>query len=425
MGKKFLLFILLLLNFEAYASDRVPVLTVDAAISPATARYIDKAIGKAEEESAPAIVIKLNTPGGLLEATRDIVSRILDSKVPVLVYVAPSGSRAGSAGVFITLSGHVAAMAPGTNIGAAHPVGMQGEADSSVMFEKVTNDAAAFIRTIADRRKRNVSWAERTVRESISSTEKEALDSGAIDFVCVSVEELIAKADGKVVEVANRYVTLQLKGKATEDMEMSWIEELLLIISDPNIAYILLMLGIYGILFELFSPGAVLPGVLGSISMILGLYSMNTLPINYAGAALIILAVILFLLEIKVTSYGILTIGGVIALFLGSMMLIDSPLEFMQISLSAIITNAVLNILFFAFVIALVVKARKRRKVSGADELIGKAATVLVAIAKNGQGKVKVFGEIWNAVSDTPFQEGDRVKIESIKGLTLKVVKYP
>ncbi len=370
------------------------------------------------------MVIKLNTPGGLLESTRDIVSSIMESKVPVIVYVSPSGARAGSAGVFITLSAHVAAMAPGTNIGAAHPVGMQGEADSSVMFEKVTNDAAAFVRTIAEKRKRNINWAEQTVRNSIASTEKEALDSGAIDFICNNIDELIAGADGRTVETSTGFVTLKLKGLETEDIEMSWIEELLLLISDPSIAYILMMIGFYGIMFELYSPGAILPGVAGAICLILGLYSMNTLPINYAGAALIVVAVILFLLEIKVTSYGILSIGGVIALFLGSMMLIDSPLEFMQVSLSAIITVVAVSLLFFTFIITMAVKAQSRKKHTGIDSLIGETGIVAIAIEAGKPGKIRISGELWNARASDTLLPGDRVTIEKMEGLTLLVKKF-
>lgn len=418
-----ILLFLLIAGSPVFCGQKILAINIDGGISPATARYIGKAIEKAQEDNAAALIIKLNTPGGLLESTRDIVGSIMESRVPVIVYVYPSGARAGSAGVFITLSAHVAAMAPGTNIGAAHPVGMQGEADSSVMFEKVTNDAAAFIRTIAEKRKRNMNWAEQTVRNSIASTEKEALDSGAIDYICANTNELIEKADGKTVETKSGFVTLKLKGLETEDIELSWIEELLLLISDPSLAYILMMIGFYGIMFELYSPGAVLPGVAGAICLILGLYSMNTLPINYAGAALIVVAVILFLLEIKVTSYGILSIGGVIALFLGSMMLIDSPFEFMQVSLSAIITIVVVSLLFFAFIITMAAKAQGRKKQTGIDSLLGETGVVSVVIEPGKQGKIRIMGELWNAVADVQLLPGEKVKIEKIDGLTLKVNK--
>jgi membrane-bound serine protease (ClpP class) len=421
--KKTVLLLLFLFTSVLFASGKIYTITIDGGISPATARYIEKAIAKATEENATALIIKLNTPGGLLESTRDIVGYIMESNVPVIVYVSPSGARAGSAGVFITLSAHIAAMAPGTNIGAAHPVGIQGEADSSVMFEKVTNDAAAFIRTIAEKRNRNISWAERTVRNSIASTEKEALDSGAVDFICNSVDELLQKAEGKTIVTKKGIVTMHFLGKETEDLEMSWIEELLLLISDPSIAYILLMIGFYGIMFELYSPGAILPGVAGAICLILGLYSMNTLPINYAGAGLIIVAIILFLLEIKVTSYGILSIGGVIALFLGSMMLIDSPFEFMKISLSVIITMVVVTLLFFTFIISMAVKAQQGKKHTGIDSLIGETGIVIIDIDIDSPGKIKIMGELWNAVSDTAIEKDSIVKIEEISGLTLKVKK--
>src|SRR5687768_17020473 len=306
---------------------------VDGTINPASAAFIKNAITRASQEHAECLIIHLNTPGGLLKSTRIIVSDILASPVPVVVYVSPDGAHAGSAGVFITLAAHIAAMAPGTNIGAAHPVTLQNQMDST-MNEKATNDAAAFIRTIAEKRHRNVEWAENAVRKSFSYSETEALEDSAIDIIAKSETELLAKIDGKMVELGSGTKTLHTASAIVKEQKMSVWEKILDIISDPNIAYILFLLGSYGLMFELYNPGAILPGIVGVISLILALYSMHTLPINYAGLALIIFAVILFLLEIKVVSHGLLAIGGVISLFLGSMMLIksNSSLEMVKIS---------------------------------------------------------------------------------------------
>jgi membrane-bound serine protease (ClpP class) len=339
----------------------VILLTADCAIHPACADYISAGIKMAEKEGAACLIIKLNTPGGLLKSTRVIVSDILESTVPVAVFVAPSGSQAASAGVFITLAGHIAAMAPGTNIGAAHPVSLQGTQDS-IMMEKATNDAAAFIRTISEKRHRNVEWAEDAVRKSLSITETEALNENVIDLVANDVRDLLELIDGKEVETVEGRKVLHTKNADIIKMDMSLSQKLLSILSDPNLAYILLMFGIYGLFFELYSPGAIFPGVIGGICLILAFYSMHALPVNYAGLALIIFAVILFILEIKIVSYGILSIGGIFSLLLGSMMLIDeeSMLEAVGISIEIIILIVVLSAAFFLFAIVFGIKAQKR-----------------------------------------------------------------
>ncbi|MGB9912889.1 MAG: NfeD family protein, partial [Candidatus Kapaibacteriota bacterium] len=323
------------------------MIKINSAITPSSSSQIKKALDWARGINAEALIIQLNTPGGLLESTREIVQNILTSPVPVIVYVSPSGARAGSAGVFITLAANIAAMAPGTNIGAAHPVGLQGKADSSAMGEKIVNDAAAFIRSIAQQRNRNVSWAERAVRESISSTEREALAENVIDLVASSVDSLLILIDGKVITNGNGTRVLKTKDAKVVEYELSFRDKFLDFISNPNVAYILLMIGIYGILFELYNPGSIFPGVIGALSLILAGYSLQMLPVNYAGLALIILAIVLFLLEIKITSYGLLTLGGLASLFIGSLMLIDAPGDFMEISLSLIITAVVVTFLFF------------------------------------------------------------------------------
>ncbi|MBI5324192.1 MAG: nodulation protein NfeD, partial [Ignavibacteriae bacterium] len=283
------LIILFAISSSLSAKSVVILIKIESGIGPATSSYIKSAITEAEKTNAEALIIQLNTPGGLLDATRDIVSDILKSKVPVIVYVAPGGARAGSAGVFITLSANFAIMAPGTNIGAAHPVDVGGGSDtSSVMNDKITNDASAFIRSIAQKRHRNADWAERSVRESISSTENEALREGVIDYICPNVDSLLRAIDGDITQTSSVTITMNTSSAYVEEKEMNWKEELLTILTNPNIAYILLLIGIYGIFFELYNPGSILPGVAGGISLILAGYSLQFLPINYAGVSLIL-----------------------------------------------------------------------------------------------------------------------------------------
>ena len=306
--KRILSYCLFLFLFPPVTNAQTVIsMKVDGTINPASADFIHSGIEKAAREKAECIIIHLNTPGGLLKSTRVIVSDILGSQVPVIVYVSPGGAHAGSAGVFITLAAHIAVMAPGTNIGAAHPVTLQNQMDST-MNEKATNDAAAFIRTIAEKRHHNIEWAENAVRKSFSYSETEALEDSAIDLIAKDETELLMKINGKTVELNTGTKTLNTGSVVVKEHKMNVWEKLLDIISDPNIAYILFLLGLYGLLFELYNPGAILPGIVGVIALILALYSMHTLPINYAGVALIIFAVILFLLEIKIASHGLLAI---------------------------------------------------------------------------------------------------------------------
>ena len=303
------LLFLIFLSFPLYSQTRnVSVITLEGAINPAASDYIKYGIEQAVKNNSECLILRLNTPGGLLESTRNIVSSILLSPVPVVVYVSPPGARAASAGVFITLSAQIAAMAPGTNIGAAHPVSLQGQMDST-MTEKATNDAAAFIRSISEKRKRNIQWAEEAVRKSISITETEALNQNVIDLISPNLIDLLNKIDLKEVQTSRGTVVLQTKNATLNYLDMSFQENLLSILSDPNIAYILFMLGLYGLLFELYNPGLIFPGIVGVICLVLAFYTMSTLPINYAGLILIIFAIILFVLEIKIISHGLLTAG--------------------------------------------------------------------------------------------------------------------
>ena len=367
------------------------------------------------------LIIELNTPGGLLTSTRKIVKDFLESPIPIIVFIYPSGSQSASAGVFITLSANIAAMAPGTNIGAAHPVSLQGAQDS-VMMEKATNDAAAFIRTISEKRKRNVQWAEDAVLKSVSITEREALEKNVIDLIAKDIAELLEIINGKQVETSQGMKIINTKNAEVIYIEMTLAEKILSILSDPNFAYILLMLGIYGLFFELYNPGAILPGVIGGICLILAFYSLSTLPVNYAGLALIIFAVILFVLEIKVVSHGILSIGGIISLLLGSMMLIkeESVLEAMEISMNIIILIVVLTALFFLFAITFAIKAQRKKPVTGPEGIVGETGIAFSNLKPDGE--IKVHGEIWNAESiDDEIKRGEEIIVTKIINLKLFV----
>lgn len=411
-----------LLPFFSNAQTVISI-KIDGSINPASANFIHNNIEKAAREKAECIIIHLNTPGGLLRSTRMIVSDILESRVPVVVYIAPGGAQAGSAGVFITLAAHIAAMAPGTNIGAAHPVTLQQQMDST-MSEKVTNDAAAFIRSIAEKRHHNVEWAENAVRKSFSYSETEALEDSAIDLIAKNDSELLSKIDGKQVELVSGTKTLQTAKAVVKEQKMSVWERMLDIISDPNIAYILFLLGMYGLIFELYNPGSILPGIVGVIALILALYSMHTLPINYAGLALIIFAVILFLLEIKIVSHGLLAIGGIISLLLGSLMLIksNSSLEMVKISRSVIISATAVSALFFVFVVGFGIRAQRRKVVTGIEGLVGDIGEAMETLSPTGT--IKVQGEIWNAESlSGNIDKGEKVTIKEMKNLKLFVEK--
>jgi membrane-bound serine protease (ClpP class) len=405
----------------ASASEKVLLIRLDGTINPASAAYLERGIAQAREMNAACVIIELNTPGGLLKSTRVIVTAILESNVPVVVYVAPPGAQSGSAGVFITLAAHVAAMAPGTNIGAAHPVNLQGGMDS-VMSEKTTNDAAAFIRSIAEKRNRNLTWAEDAVRKSQSITETEALNKNVIDLVAKNVEDLLIQLNGRQVSLPTGTVELRTAGARVEAIEMGWTERLLDILSDPNIAYILLMLGMYGLLFELYNPGSIFPGVVGVISLILAFYSLHTLPVNYAGLALIVFGVVLFLLEVKIISHGLLTIGGIISLFLGSIMLIRTPsmFEVVELSLTVIIASVVVTTLFFTLLLTLGIRAQRLKPTTGSEGLVGEIGEATSDLAP--AGTVRVHGELWKAESVAGnLTRGEKVRVVSVQNLILRV----
>lgn len=408
---------------ESEKAAEIHIITVEAIINPVSADYIDQSISEAIDAGAVALIIELDTPGGLMQSMRQIVKAELEAKLPIIVYVSPSGSRAASAGVFITMAAHIAVMDNGTNIGAAHPVGIGGSSpdSGSVMWEKVTNDAVAQIQAIAEKRNRNADWAAKAVLESVSITEKAALELNVIDYIAPNIDSLLIMVSGDTVSINEKEVILDFENTIIVRKEMNFRYNFLLKLSDPNIAYIFMMLGFYGIFFELSNPGALVPGILGGIFIILALFSFQTLPINWAGVALIIFAMILFILEVKVISYGGLTIGGIVAMVLGSIMLIDSPIPALQVSLSVIIPVVLMTAAFFVISMYLYYKALKMKSITGMEGLVGELGTARTDI--ENQGKVNIQGEIWNAFSDEPISAGESVEVVSVSGLKLKILK--
>jgi len=408
------------------ASNNVYVLRAKGTITPVLAGYIDRGLGQCEAEGAAACVIQLDTPGGLDGPMRDIVQRILNAKVPVIVYVSPAGARAASAGTFITMAGHIAAMAPNTAIGAAHPVflGSSGEPQETekTLEEKATNDAVAYIKSIATERKRNADWAESAVRESVSANEKDALALNVIDVVAPDLPSLLAQLDGREVSLLSGPTTLQLKEANIVYVNMNPIESFLFTISDPNIAYILLSLAMTGIFLELSNPGAILPGVVGGLCLLLGLYSLGTLPVNWAGVLLIGFAFVLFVAEVFVTSHGLLALGGVASLALGSLILTAGNPPFLAIDPRLIGGVVAIITILFAIVIRAVVRTQRQRPVTGREALIGKMATVRTPLKP--MGTVFLQGEIWRAKSEEgEVESGEEVIINRVEGLELWVTK--
>lgn len=405
----------------AAADGHVQVYVVEGIINPVIVEYMKASLARAEAEKAMAVVFQLDTPGGLVESTREIVKALLNAEVPVVVYVAPSGARAASAGTFITMAGHVAAMAPGTNIGAAHPVSGEGKDIEGDMRQKVENDLAAFARSIADKRGRNAEWAEKAVRDSASVTETDASQLKVIDLIAEDVADLLRKLDGRQVTLAGRTVTLQTVGVAVQQHQMSWRQQVLAVVSHPQIALMLLSLGSLGLLIELYNPGLIFPGVIGAIALLLAFYSLQTLPVNYAGLLLIALALIMFILEIKVTSFGMLTVGGVVAMLLGSLMLIDSPEEYLRIPLTTILVVVGTTAALFTFIVGAGARSMRRQPVSGQEGMrgaLGKAVTRL-----DPGGTVFVQGTLWSAQSTSPIDVGEAVRVVRVEGLKLTVEK--
>jgi len=423
--KKLILICLLIALIPLAGYSTILKITIDAPIHPVTSEYIRNAIDKAEDDNASLVIMVLNTPGGLDSSMREIIERILSSDVPIAAYVSPNGARAASAGFFISIACDLFVMAPGTNTGAAHPVGISitGQQMDETMADKVTNDAVSYIKSIAEKRERNTKMAEDAVRESSSYTETEALDGNLIDLIAQDVTDIIDFFDGKTIKrFDGEEQLLELRGEQVIELPMSARQKFLLTISNPNLAYILLMLGLLGLYFEFSNPGAILPGVLGGISLLLAIFSFQILPINYVGLILILLAIGLFILEIKVQSYGILSAGGIIAMVIGSIMLIDAPIPELRPSLKFIIPVAVGLSLIFIFLIFIAVRALANRVHTGKEGLIGEIGVAQSDLTP--RGKVFVHGELWNAEADQEIPKGEEVQVvEVLTNLKIRVTK--
>lgn len=409
----------------AGAQEKNPVfnvITVDGIITTPTAKYIAGSIADAQKDKAEGLIILLDTPGGMDTAMRDIAKSILNAPLPVIVFVSPSGARAASAGVIITEAAHIAAMAPGTNIGAAHPVsiGIGGaEKMDKTMSEKVENDAAAYARSIALTRGRSGEWAEKAVRKSESITAEEALKLKVVDFVAADIEKLLAAIDQKEVNLVGGKKKISTKNAVINHKKMGTRQGILSAISDPNISYILLLIGLAGLYFELSTPGAILPGVIGGISLLLAFFGLSTLPVNYTGILMIIFGVILFIAEIKVMSHGMLTVGGIISLIMGSLLLFDTSEPALRISLQVLIPAILVASGFFIVVIWLAVQAQMRKHFTGAEAMVGDEIEALTDIAD--EGKVFTRGEYWNAKSEKPISKGAKVRVVKVEGLNVIV----
>ena len=418
---------------EQGGTKEIWVLELDGIINPVAAAYISDNLKAAEANDIECLILKLDTPGGLMTSMRDIIKDILNSSVPVAIYISPRGAQCASAGVFITVSAHFAVMSPGTNIGAAHPVNIGGggspfgggKPDTSqtrTMMEKVTNDAVAQIRSLARERGRNEVWLEDAVRKSVSITETEAFELGVIDTVAANLDELLDYLDGKRVKLPDGEKTLSTHDARIVERAIGLHRKILNIISDTNIAYLLLILGFYGLFFEIRSPGAIFPGVLGGIFLVLAFFAFQVLPINYAGLALIIIAIILFILEISITSYGLLTIGGIISMVLGSMMLFnvdDAPRELFSVSLSVIIPVVICTVLFFVIALSYVVKAHRNKPATGMEGIVGEIGIAVSDV--EASGTVEVHGEIWQARAESLIPKGSRIVVKSEDRMILNV----
>jgi membrane-bound serine protease (ClpP class) len=445
-----LLFALVLAIPQAVGQEVPPadalMLRIDGPIGPAVSDYVERGIERARTDGNRAIILQMDTPGGLDTSMRVIIKSILASPVPVIAYVAPSGARAASAGTYILYASHYAAMAPATNLGAATPVpigpgmtppggerqkpaekdsGNAGEDDEEpvspqrAMGRKVVNDAVAYIRGLAELRGRNADWAEEAVRKGASLSAEEALAKNVIDAIAKDVDDLLATLDGRTITIRDAELTLDTDDWTIETVAPDWRSQFLAIITNPNVAYILMLLGIYGLFFELYNPGSLVPGIVGAISLVLALYAFHVLPVNYAGVALILIGIALIVTELFLPSFGAIGIGGVVAFIIGSIILMDTDVEGYTVSMALVVPVAVVAAALFSATVLLAVRQRTRPVVSGREEMIGATAEALEAFSQNGQ--VRTHGEIWSAHADEAIAKGQELRIKSIDGLILEV----
>lgn len=419
--------VIVLLALPVSAADApVHVLKIEGTIEPTMAEYLKQGIARAEREKAAAVVFQMDTPGGLLSSTTEIVKAMLEARVPVIVYVSPQTARAASAGTFITLAAHVAVMAPTTRIGSAHPVmitpGGDSEGSDDTMMDKVVNDSVSFIKSIAKERGRNEQWAEDAVRKSANISAEMAVKKNVVDFIATDMQDMLNKADGRKVKTKAGEITLAVKNAPIEEHNMPWYKLLLHYLADPNISYILLLIAIYGIIFEIQTPGATLPGIIGVVSFILFLYSLSVLPVNFAGLLLVLVGIGLMLADIKIVSHGALSIGGVISFFFGALILFGSDVPGFRISIALLAAGTLITAAFFMFLVGMGAQALKRPVVTGKEGIIGQVVTAKTDIAP--VGKIFADGAWWSAETDgEPIKKGDSVRIVGMEGLKIKVVK--
>lgn len=419
-----LILLILMLPLSLMAQEpQISVISVDGPINPVTADFLQRNLDAAARRGDRLLLVEMDTPGGLDSAMRKAVKGIFSSSVPVAVYVTPSGARAASAGAIIGMAADICAMAPSTNIGAAHPVSIGGAKPDKVMEGKILNDAEAYVDGIARKRGRNADLAKKMVRESLSLSSERALEGNVIDLIASDRQELLNKLEGRRVLRGGKETVLKLAGAPVVTYEMGFRDRVLNAISNPDVAYVLLLLGFLGLFFELSNPGVILPGVIGGISLILAFFAFQTLPVNYAGLLLIVLAIILFIAEVTVVSHGILAIGGIISMIFGSLLLFPSPEPYLRLSRGLIVSTALVTALFFIFVVAKVIQAQREKPISGREAMLGEHAIAETDLMPDG--KVMLRGEYWNATGSEPISKGEKVEVTALEGLRVTVKKLP